>query len=114
VVYNGLFGFLIKRGLQEMLTKVSRHAFYVATGFATLAAVGGVGGIYLEFRDRTNHFVGPAIMLSAGIALITLAFLGEKPGRGHRIVAVLRNSLVVLFAVVLVLALLFIFLGPLH
>ncbi len=93
---------------------MSRDAFYLAMCFATLAAVGGVGGIYLEFRDHTDRFVEPAIMLSAGLALITLAFLGEKPGRGHRIVAVLRNSLVVLFAVVLVLALLFIFLGPLH
>lgn len=99
---------------QEMLAKMSRNALYIATCFATFAIVGGAGGIYLEFRDHTNQFVGPAIVLSAGIALITLAFLGEKRGRGHRIVIGLRNSLIVMFALVIVLAFLLILFGPLH
>jgi hypothetical protein len=97
-----------------MLAKVPRDAFYVATCFAALAIVSGAGEIYLEFRDHTNQFIGPAIVLSTGIALITLTFLGEKPGRGHRIVIGLRNSLIVMVAVVIVLALLFIHFGPLH
>jgi hypothetical protein len=99
---------------QEMLAKVPRYAFYFATCFAALAVVSGTGGIYLEFRDRTNQFVGPATVLSAGIALIALAFLAEKPRRGHRIFIGLRNSLIVMFALAVVLALLFIIFGPLH
>jgi len=96
------------------MAKVNRDAFYVATCFAALAIIGGAGGIYLEFRDHTNQYVEPAIVLSIGIALIALAFLGEKPGRSHRIVIGFRNSLIVMFVAVIVLTLLVILIGPLH
>jgi len=96
------------------MAKVNRGAFYVATCLAALAIVGGAGGIYLEFRDHTKQYVAPAIGLSIGIALIALAFLGEKTGRNRRIVIGLRNSLIFIFVAVIVLALLLILLGPLH
>jgi len=101
-------------GHQEMLAKVNRGAFYVATSFAALAIIGGAGGIYPEIRDHTNQFAGPVTALSVGIALIAFAFLGEKTGRGQKIVIGLRNSLIVTFVVVIVLAILLILLGPLH
>jgi len=93
---------------------VPRVGFFVATCFAALAIVGGAGGIFFEFRDHTNHFVGPAIELSVGITLIALALLAETHGRGHRIVVGLRNSLIALLAVAVVLVLLFIFIRPFH
>jgi hypothetical protein len=91
-----------------------RYTFYYATCVAALAVVSGLGGIYLEFRDRTSQFVGPTVLLSAGIALIVFAFLSEKSGRGRRVFIHLRNALIVGFVLTAVLALLFIFFGPLH
>ena len=79
-----------------------------------MAIVGGAGGIHFEFRDHTDHLAGPAVALSAGIALLAFAFVGEKPGRPHRIVVGFRNSLIVIFSLVIVLAILFVFFGPLH
>jgi hypothetical protein len=97
-----------------MLAKLPSAGFFVATCFAALAIIGGAGALFVEFRDHTNQFLGPAVMLSVGIALLVLAVLSENHGRAHRIVVGLRNSVVVLFALAVVLVLLLIFIGPFH
>jgi hypothetical protein len=103
-----------------MLTKVPRVGFFVATCFGALAIVIGAGGIYsglfFETKDYDSHFsfVPPVIALLVGIVLLVLAFRGETPGRSHRVVICLRNSLIVLLAVTVVLVLLLILIGPLH
>jgi hypothetical protein len=98
----------------EMLAKLPSAGFFVATCFAALATVGGAGALFVEFRDHTNQFLGPAVMLSMGIALLLLTVLGENRGRAPRIVVGLRNLLIALFAVAVILVLLLIFIGPLH
>ena len=97
-----------------MPAKVPSAGFFAATCLAALAIVGGAGVIFTEFRDHTNNFLGPAVMLALGIAFLVLTLLGEKVGRAHGIVVGLRNSLIVLFAMAVVLVLLLIFLGPFH
>jgi hypothetical protein len=97
-----------------VLAKVPSAAFLVATCFAALAIVGGAGALFVEFRDHTNQFLGPAIMLSVGITFLLLTILGENRGRAHRHVVGLRNSLIVFFAVAVFLVLLLIFIGPFH
>lgn len=97
-----------------MLAKVPSAAFLVATCFAALAIFGGAGALFVEFRDHTNQFLGPAIMLSIGIIFLVLTILGEHHGRAHRHVVGLRNSLIALFALAVFLVLLLIFIGPFH
>jgi hypothetical protein len=111
---NELFGSGLKSGQPEMLAKLPGAGFFVATCFAALAIVGGAGALFVKFRDHTNQFLGPAVMLSVGIALLVITVLAENPGRAHRIVVGLRNSLIALFAVAVVLVLLLAFIGPFH
>jgi hypothetical protein len=54
------------------------------------------------------------VITAIGIAFVTLAFLAEKRGRGHRIVIGLRNSLSVLFALVLLIVVAFLLIRPFH
>ena len=97
-----------------MAVKLPRAGFLVATALAALAIVGGAGAIFLEVRDHTNHFLGPAIEASLGIALLTLAVTAESSGRARKIAVVVRNSLIVLFAVIIVLIFVLMAIGPLH
>jgi hypothetical protein len=111
---NELFGSELKSGQPKMLAKLPGPGFFVATCFAALAIVGGAGALFVESRDHTNHFLGPGVMLSIGIALLAITILAEKPGRARRIIVGLRNSFIGLFAVAVVLVLLLAFIGPFH
>ncbi|HEV2305544.1 MAG TPA: hypothetical protein VGR93_08495 [Candidatus Acidoferrales bacterium] len=97
-----------------MSARGSRIGFFVAICFAALATIGGGGTIFLEFRDHTSHFLGPAIELSLGLSLAVLALLGESSGRVRRTAFILRNSLIALFVLAVVLALMLFLVGPLH
>jgi hypothetical protein len=86
----------------------------VATCFAALAIVSGAGLVFIEYRDHTFQFLGPAVMSAVGIALLFLAFFAEKRGRGHKIVVGLRNSVLVLFGITLLVLLAFLLIRPFH
>jgi len=94
------------------MAKVPSTDFFMTTCFAALAIVGGAAGIFFEARDHSDKFFGPSIVLALGITLIALAFLGEKPGRAHKIVIGLRNSLIALFALAIVLTFLLLLIDP--
>lgn len=98
--------------------KPIRAGFLVAASLAAFAIVVGACSIFLELRDRANtapdslapainDFLAPVIMLSLGIALAVLTWLGESSTGPHKVIIILRNSLIVIFAlaVIIVLAL---------
>jgi hypothetical protein len=76
-----------------------------------------VFGSYAIFSDHRAHEVLKwqfVAILTLGVALLVLAFLGEKRGRRRKVVIVVRNTLVALCVVVIFLATLIVLLGPLH
>jgi hypothetical protein len=106
--------FRVKAKGTMMLGNLPGIGFFVATCFAALAIVSGAGLIFIEYRDHTNQFLGPAVMSAVGIALLVLAFFAEKRGRGHKIFVGLRNSILVLFGIVLLVLLAFLLIRPFH
>lgn len=97
-----------------MLGSLPGIGFFVAACFAALAVVSGAGLIFIEYRDHTNRFLGPAVMLIVGIALFLLALFAEKRGRSHKVFIGLRNSVSILFAVILLVLLAFLIVRPFH
>lgn len=87
--------------------------FFVGTCFAALAIVVGSCVVFIEFRDHTAHYLEPVLGVVLGVAMLILVFLAERP-QSRKLIRAIRNSVLVLFGVVLVIALFLILVGPLH
>ncbi len=107
-----------KDGGGRILGTLPSAGFWIASVCGALLLVGGSAAIFFDFRDYrddlSKDLFAPAATVGVGIGLIALAFLGERPGRAHRGVVIVRNSLITLVAVAALLATLLIIVGPMH
>lgn len=100
----------------QRLKNMPSAGFFVSTVIGAVLFVFGTVAMFLAFRDR-GDFSGDSVLAACavvGIALIVLAFLGERPGPARRIVVIVRNCLIGLVALVVLLATLFVITGPYH
>ena len=92
--------------------------FWIASVCGALLLVGGCTAIFFDFWVFREDVSKPPFALVAtvgvGIGLIALAFLGERPGRAHKVIVIVRNSLIIFVALALLLATLLIIVGPMH
>jgi uncharacterized membrane protein len=94
--------------------KLPGIGFFGATCFGALAIVSGAGLIFIEYRNHTNQFLGPAVMSAIGMALLALSFFAEKKGRGRELFVGLRISVSVLFALAFLILIAFLLIRPFH
>jgi hypothetical protein len=88
--------------------------FFLAVCLGALAFVGGAAAIVLDRRDGEGFHWSPFVALVFGIAMITLAFITERPGKYARVGRITLNIFIVFCACVILLGLLLVVLGPLH
>lgn len=91
--------------------KPVRGGFLVAATFAAFAIIVGACAIFFELRDHTNAFLGPAVALFFGIALAVLTWLGESSKGSRKAIIILRNSLIVVFALAVIIVLALVLVG---
>jgi hypothetical protein len=104
-----------KDGDGRILRTLPSTGFWLASASGALLLVGGCAVIFLDFRDYRGDLSKSVVALVAIVGLgIGLIALGERPGRAHRAIIIVRNSLITLVALAGLLAVLLIIVGPLH
>ena len=102
----------------RILSNLPGLGFLAATVAGALLLVGGAAAIFFDFGNYREALAKDltlfATLTGLGIAQIALAFFGERPGPIRRVAVIARSCLVGLVGLAVLLAVVFVIVGPMH